>query len=168
MRLADRSSEHYCFELDPHTGAYSRLKLSTPRRDLRGYSGVGQVLRSPRQGKVLVAEYLLNGEAWLAIGGERWKLFDRALTLTHREACGGFLCELALYMGATCIRTFRYLRRDWLAAVIDPTYDDLDFSLANLPVDLIPHDLSSLEQQRLDFIAMWAGDPGSTGPRACE
>jgi len=168
MRLADRSSEHYCFELDPHTGAYSRPKLSTPRSDRRGYSGVGQLLRSPGQGKVLVAEYLLNGDAWLSIGGERWRLFDGALTLTHREICGGLLCELALYRGGRCSRTFRYLRRDWLAAVIDPTYDALDFSLANLPVDLVPHDQSSLEQQRADFIAMWADDPGSTGPRASE
>jgi hypothetical protein len=57
-----------------------------------------------------------------------------------------------------------YLRRDWLAAIIDPTYDHLDFSLANLPVDFEPHDVSSLEKQRADFIAMWSSDSRSTGP----
>jgi len=29
--------------------------------------------------------------------------------------------------------------------------------LANLPVDLVPHDYSSLEKQRADFVEMWAG-----------
>ena len=53
-------------------------------------------------------------------------------------------------------RTFRYLRKDWHLLLIDPTYDCLDFDLANLPVGLVPHDLSSLEKQRKDFIAMWS------------
>ena len=78
MRLADCSSRRYCFELDPHTGVYSRLKLPTPRSERRGYSGIGQLLRSPREGKVLFAEYVLEGEAWFSIGAERWKRFDRA------------------------------------------------------------------------------------------
>ena len=166
MRLADGSSERSCFELDPRTGVYSRLKLPTPRSERRGYSGMGQLLRSPREGKVLFAEYVLDGEAWFSIGAERWKRFDRALTLTHRETCGGVLCQLGVYRDGTCLRTFTYLRRDWLAAMLDPTYDYLDFSLANLPVDLVPHDLSSLEKQRADFIAMWTDDSGSAGRRS--
>jgi len=164
MRLADCSSERYCFELDPHTGVYSRLKLPTPRSERRRYSGMGQLLRSPREGKVLFAEYVLEGEAWFSIGAERWKRFDRALALTHRETCGGLLCRVGVYGDGTCLRTFSYLRRDWLTAMLDPTYDYLDFSLANLPVDLVPHDLSSLEKQRADFIEMWTDDSGSAGP----
>ena len=165
MRLADCSSERYCFELDPHTGVYSRLKLPTPRSERRGYSGIGQLLRSLREGRVLFAEYVLDGEPWFSIGAERWKRFDRALTLTHRKTCGGLLCQVGVYREGTCLRTFSYLRRDWLAAMLDPTYDYLDFSLANLPVDLVPHDLSSLERQRVDFIEMWTEGSGSTGPR---
>ena len=164
MRLADCSSGRYCFELDPHTGVYSRLKLPTPRSERRGYSGIGQLLRSPREGKVLFAEYVLEGEAWFSIGAERWKRFDRALALTHRETCGGVLCQVGVYRDGTCIRAFTYLRRDWLAAMLDPTYDYLDFSLANLPVDLVPQDLSSLEKQRADFIEMWTDDSSSTEP----
>ena len=155
MRLADYSSDEHCFEFDPRTGVYSRLRLPTPRKDRAGYSGMGQLLRSPREGKVLVAKYLLDGDACLSIGVEKWKLFDGFLALAHREIYGVFLCELSPYQGGQCVRKLRYLRRDWFAAIIDPAYDDLDFSLANLPVDLVPHDLSSLEKQRADFIEMW-------------
>lgn len=168
MLLADCSSDEYCFEFDPHTGVYSHLKLPTPRKDRAGYSGMGQLLRSPREGEVLVAKYLLDREAWFSIGAEKWKLFDRSLALKHSETCGGFLCELFLYQDGKRIRKFRYLRRDWLSAIIDSTYDDLDFSLANLPVDLVPHDLSSLEKQRTDFIEMWSSDSRSTGPLHCQ
>jgi hypothetical protein len=111
---------------------------------------------------VLVAQYLLDGEAWFSIGAEQWKLFDRAVTVKHREMLGVFLCELALYQGGTCIRKLRYMRRDWFLAIIDSTYDDLDFSLANLPVDLVPHDSSSLDKQRADFVEMWSSGCTST------
>ena len=164
MLLGDYSSDKHCFEFDVHTGVYSRLKLPTPRKDRAGYSGMGQLLRSPREGKVLVAKYLLDGDAWFSIGAEKWKLFDSSLTLKHGETWGVFLCELSVHQRGQCIRRLCYLRRDWLAAIIDPTYDHLDFSLANLPVDLEPHDLSSLEKQRADFIAMWSSDSRSTGP----
>lgn len=161
MRLADYSSDEHCFEFDPHTGVYSHLKLPSPRTDRAGYSGMGQLLRSPREGKVLVAKYLLDGDAWFSLGAEKWKLFDSSLTLQHRETCGRFLCELSLYRDGKRIRKLRYLRRDWLSAIIDPAYDHLDFSLANLPVDFVPHNLSSLEKQRADFVEMWSSDSRS-------
>jgi len=159
MRLADYSSDEHCFEFDPRTGVYSRLRLPTSRKDRAGYSGMGQLLRSPREGKVLVAKYLVDGDACFSIGAEKWKLFDGSLALAHRETYGVFLCELSLYQGGQCVRKLRYLRRDWFAAIIDPAYDDLDFSLAHLPVDLVPHDLSSLEKQRADFIELLSGHP---------
>jgi len=167
MRLADCSSDNHCFEFDPHTGAYSRLRLPSPRKDRAGYSGMGQLLRSPREGKVLVAKYLRDGDAWLSIGAEKWKLFDSSLALKHSETWGVFLCELTLYRSGRCIRKLRYLRRDWFSAIMDPAYDHLDFSLANLPVDFVPHDFSSLEKQRADFIEMWSGDSRSAGPPHC-
>ena len=49
-------------------------------------------------------------------------------------------------------------RGDWLSSIIDPAYDHLDFSLANLPVDFVPRDLSSREKQRQDFIKMWSSN----------
>lgn len=157
MRLADYSSSDRCFELDPYTGAYSHLKLPTGRTGRAGYSGVGQLLRSPREGKVLVATYLLDGDPWLSIGPEHWKRFDASLTVKHHETWGPFVCELSLHRDGNCVRKLRYVRRDWFLTIIDPTYDDLDFSLANLPVDLVPHGFSSLEKQRADFIEMWSG-----------
>ena len=164
MLLADYSSDEHCFEFDVHTGVYSHPKLPTPRKDRAGYSGVAQLLRSPREGNVLVAKYLLDGDAWFSIGVERWKLFDRSLSLKHSEKWGVFLCELSVYQGGRCLRRLRYVRRNWFLAIIDSTYDELDFSLANLPVDFVPHDLSSLEKQRADFIEMWFRDSRRTRP----
>jgi hypothetical protein len=163
MRLADYSSDKHCFEFDPHTGAYSRLKLPTARTNRAGYSGMAQLLRSPREGDVLVAQYLLEGDPWFSIGAEKWKRFDDSLTLKHRETWGGFFCELSVYQHGQCIRNLRYRRRDWFALIIDSTYDHLDFSLANLPADLPPHDVSSLEKQRADFIQMWSDDSTAAG-----
>jgi hypothetical protein len=167
MLLADYSSDDHCFEFDAHTGAYSHLKLPTPRKDRAGYSGMAQLLRSLREGKVLIAKYLLDGDARWSIGAEHWKLFDGSVTLTHRETWGVFICELSLHRGGNCIRKLRYLRRDWFAAIIDSAYDELDFSLAHLPVDLVPHDSSSLEKQRADFIEMWSSDSRPSGPLHC-
>ncbi len=160
MRLADYSSNDRCFELDPHTGVYSHLKLPTGRKSRAGYSGVAQLLRSPREGKVLVATYLLDGDPWLSIGAERWKRFDASLAVKHRETWGPLICELSLHRGGNCVRKLRYVRRDWFATIIDPAYDHVDFSLANLPVDLVPHGYSSPEKQRADFIEMWSGGSG--------
>ena len=168
MRLADYSSDTHCFEFDPHTGAYSRLKLPMPRTGRAGYSGMAQLLRSPREGTVLVAQYLLEGDAWFSIGAEKWKRFDDALTLKHSETWGGFLCELSLYQDGTCIRKLRYRRRDWVALIIDPAYDHLDFSRANLPVDLPPHESSSVDKPRAELIPMWSGDSSSAGPPRCQ
>lgn len=164
MRLADYSSDEHCFEFDPHTGRYSRLKLPRRRESRAGYSGMGQLLRSPREGTVFLAKYLRDGDAWFSIGAETWRLFDPSLTLEHRERWGVFLCELSVYRGDQRVRRFRYLRRDWLAAIIDPAYDHLDFSLANLPVDFVPHGLSSREKQRADFAEMWSSESAPTGP----
>lgn len=138
MRLADYTSEDRYFEFDPNTGVYSRIKLPVPRKDCVGYSGMAQLLRSPGEGKILVAKYLSSGDAWFSIGAEKWKLFDDAVVLKHSETLDGFLCELSLHQEGRCIKRFRYLRRDWCLFIIDSTYDYLDFSLAHLPVDLGP------------------------------
>jgi len=160
MLLADYTyhvSGARCFEFDPKTGAYSHFKLSASGENRASYSGVRQLLRSPGEGRVLVAKYLFEGDAWFSIGAEKWKLLDGSVTLTHGERFLGFLCELALHQAGRLVRRFRYLRNDWHLLIIDPTYDCLDFDLANLPVGLVPHDLSSLQKQREDFIALWSG-----------
>ena len=156
MRLADCSSDDRYFEFDPKTGIYFRLHLSVSRKDRVGYSGIAQLLRSPGEGRVFVAKYLVSGDAWFSIGRDKWKLFDDTLVVKHVEVFGGLLCELSLHQHGKCVRTLRYFRRDWFAMIIDSAYDQLDFSLANLPVDFVPHDLSSPEKQRQDFIKMWS------------
>lgn len=163
MLLGDYSSDNRYFEFDPETGAYSRHKLEASRKGRMRYTGNAQLLRSPGEGKVLIAQYLFFGEPWFSIGAGKWRLFDESLVLEHRETHGGLICELTLHQGGRCIRTFRYFRKDWLALILDPTYDYLDFSLANLPVDFVPHDLSPLEKQREDFIAMWSRHSSTGG-----
>jgi len=156
MLLADYSSDYHCFEFDPNTGVYSRIRRSAPRTGLAGYSGMAQLLRSPGEGWVLVTQYLSSGDAWLSIGAEKWKRFDESISVRHRETWGVFLCELSIHRDGKCVRMLRYWRRDWFAAIIDPAYDQLDFALANLPVDFEPHGLSSLQKQREDFIKLWS------------
>ena len=110
---------------------------------------------------MLVAQYFSSGDAWLSIGSEKLKLFDESISVKHNETCGVFLCELSLHKDGKCIKKLRYLRRDWLLAIIDSTYDQLDFSLAHLPVDLVPHELSSVQKQREDFLKHWSGNSAS-------
>jgi hypothetical protein len=152
MLLTDYSSvrEKRYFELDPETGGYSRIELPESRQDSARHCGVGQVLHSPAEGKVLVAKYLWRGEPWFSIGAEKWRLFDTSIVVRHSDT--PFRCELSIHRDGQCIRRFCYRRRDWLAVFLDPTYDYLDFDLAHLPVSLVPAERESLEQQREAFI----------------
>lgn len=156
MLLADYASDDHCFEFDSNSGVYSHIRLSAPRKDCVGYCGMAQLLRSLEEGKVLVAEYFSAGDAWLSIGAENWKRFDESVVVKHNQTWGGLICELSLHKDGKCIKKLRYLRRDWLLAIIDPTYDQLDFSLTHLPVDWEPHQLSSIAKQREDFIKIWS------------
>ena len=156
MRLIEYGgSADTCIELDPHTGAYSRVRLATPRKGRAGYSGAAQVLRSIGEGKVLVAQYRFANDAWIYIGGESWRQFDESLVIRHDESWVGLVCELSLHRDGRCLRRLRYWRRDWHLMLIDSTYDQLDFSLMHLAVDFVPLELTSRQKQRADFIAMW-------------
>ena len=156
MRLIAYGTQDRCFEFDPQSGAYSHLELPEVRKGLAGYSGAGQLLRSLGEGTVFVAKYRLADDGWFSIGAEKWALFDESLVIRHDERWIGLVCELSVHRDGRCIRKFRYWRRDWFAMIIDSAYDQLDFSLAHLPVDFEPGELSSLEKQRADFIAMWS------------
>lgn len=164
MLLADYSSvwQKRYFEFDPDTGAYSHFKLPASRKDHAGYSGVGQVLHSPGEGKVLVAQYLWSGDAWFSIGAEKWRLFDESLVLRHTDTM--FRCEFSIHRDGKCIRKFGYRRRDWFTLMIDPAYDQLDFELAHLPVSFVPSQGDSLQKQRETFIKWLA--PDSTPKKA--
>jgi hypothetical protein len=154
--LSDYSSQDRYFEFDPDTGAYSHIKLPARRKYRAGYSGVAQLLHSPGEGKVLVAQYLWAGDAWFSIGAERWRLFDESLVVKHTDTL--FRCEFSIHQDGKCVRTFRYRRRDWFMVIIDPTYDYLDFDLAHLPLGFVPLEGYSLQKQRDDFIKMWSAD----------
>jgi hypothetical protein len=155
MKLADYTSDNYYFEFEPNSGAYSRLKLPSPRKSCSNFSGMAQLLRSPREGLVLVASYIDNGEAWVSIGVEKWKLFDEFLDIKHGETWGGIICELSIFREDRCIKKFTYFRRD-LIMLFDPTYDQLDFSLAHLPIDFVRLQSTSIQKQREEFIQMWS------------
>lgn len=154
MKLADYTSDTHYFEFDPNSGAYSRLKLSAPRKDCGSFSGMGQLLCSPKEGSVLVGSYVADAEAWVSIGAEKWKLFDDQLVIKHDEAWGGIICVLSIFSGDQCIKKFDYFRRDWFL-LFDPTYDHLDFRLAHLPVDFERLESITLQKQREDFIRTW-------------
>ena len=162
MRLIDYDSNDRCFEFEADSGTYSRIRLPETRTRRAGYAGAAQLVRSLREGKVLLAKYLRSGEPWFSIGAQNWPLFTESLVVAHEVIRAGLVCELSLYREGHCIRRLRYLRRDWFASLIDPAYDYMDFSLAHVAADLVPHELSSLAKQREDFVKMWSADYGSS------
>ncbi|WP_189346100.1 hypothetical protein [Undibacterium macrobrachii] len=154
MKLADYTSDNYYFDFDLNSGKYARLKLSSARKDFGNFSGMGQILRSPRAGKVLVASYAYDDDAWIAIGNEKWKLFDQCYVIKHEETLAGFICVLSILKDDQCVKKFTYFRRDWMM-LFDPTYDHMDFWLANLPVNFVHSESISIQKQREDFIRTW-------------
>jgi hypothetical protein len=106
MRLADYTADDRYFELNPNSGGDFRLKLSPPRKDRLGYAGMGQMLR-PKKDKSSLPN-IFSRERWLAIGADKWKLFDDSLVGKHIETFGVFLCELSLHREGKCIRKFRF------------------------------------------------------------
>lgn len=158
MKLADYASDNFYFEFDPDSGVYSRLKLSLPRKDCNNFSGMGQLLRSPREGLILVASYVVNDEAWISIGVEKWKFFDESINIKHEVTWGGIICDLTILRGDRCIKKFTYFRQDCGFALFDPVYDYLDFSLAHLPVGFERIESVSIQKQREDFIQIWTAE----------
>ena len=159
MKLINYGSGGHYYEFAPESLTCSRRDLPVQGHKSAGYSGAAQLLRSPGEGKVLVGMYLAEGRPWFFIGRERWPLYDEAVAVKHAEVFGGLQCELRVDQDGRRVRTFRYWRKGLLLMFIDPTYDHLDFSLENLPVDWEPHDLTSLQKQREEFVKIWSRQP---------
>jgi hypothetical protein len=138
------------FELDPSSGRYTKRRVKSEPSTLHGYHGVGQELRVKGLGRVLCSVFLKNGELVMRMGTAEWNLFEPGIKFAHQN--GLFHCELTLHEPSGKQITFRYRRTDLLLAIIDPTYDDLDSELANLPATLP----SWAERDKTELIAWWA------------
>ena len=80
-------------------------------------------------GIVLCSVFIHAGEIVMRVGSTAWNLFEPGLKLEHRA--GNFRWELSVLDANVERAVFRYRRKDFRLAIVDSTYDDLDFELAN-------------------------------------
>jgi hypothetical protein len=137
------------FEIDSSSGRYVKRRLEAENKFL-GYAGFGQELKVSGLGRVLCAVYLHQDEIVLRVGNQAWNLFAPGLEITHRE--GAWRCELAVLEPSGKRVAFRYRRKDFLLLIIDSTYDNTDFELANYPAALP----SLAERRKEELIADWS------------
>ncbi len=157
LRLADWRSDRYCFEFEPSTCRFTRVRLSQPRGSMLGLFGHAQLLRVGWRAKMLVAVYAHGGRMQLSVGRSTWPLYADGLSIVHRE--GTFTSELTIRADPAAPFRIRYVHADNLLRIIDSTYDQLAFELMNLPANLEGY----TQRTEADLLALW---DGSAGPRA--
>lgn len=138
------------FEIDPASGRYTKRRLKTEPASLDGYAGFGQELAVRSLGTTLCSVFVHQRDIVFRVGGSAWSLFQPGLEITHRE--GFWRCELSIAEpGGRHVR-FRYRRKDVLLLILDSTYDNLDFELANLPANLP----SLASRDKAELVAEWS------------
>lgn len=138
------------FEIDPSSGRYTKRRLQSEPTHLHGYAGFGQELAVRSLGITLCSVFVHQQDIVLRMGRSAWSLFQPGLEIAHHE--GFWHCELSLDDPSGERTTFRYRRADWLLVIIDSTYDDLDFDLANLPANLP----SLSRRNKGELVAEWS------------
>ena len=138
------------FEIDPASGHYAKRFLKSDPTLLYGYAGFGQELKVTGLGVVLCSVFIDKREISMYMGSAAWNLFEPGLAVTHRG--GAFYCELAIHEPNGARRTFRYRRKDPILAIIDSTYDSLDFELASFPAALP----SLSRRKKAELLAEWS------------
>lgn len=142
------------FELDPLSGRYTKRRLKSAPTSLAGYSGWGQELSIKGLGRVLCSVFLHEQDIFLRVGELQWRLFQPGLKIAQSE--GWWRCEFSVTESGGKRTTFRYRRADPLLVIIDSTYDNLDFELANFPANLP----SFAERKREELVALLSGKGG--------
>jgi hypothetical protein len=138
------------FEIDPLSGRYEKGRLESDPTMLHGYAGFAQELRVTGLGVVLCSVFVHEDEMVIHMGSAAWNLFEPGLAITHRR--GALYCQLALLEPSGKHVTYRYRRKDLVLAIIDSTYDDLDFEQAHLPAALP----SPAQRNRGELVAEWS------------
>lgn len=144
------------FEIDPLNGRYTKRRLKSEPANLRGYAGFAQELAVKGLGVTLCSVYVHRQDIVLRMGEAAWNLFQPGLEIAHRE--GLWHCELSVSDASGTRTAFCYRRKDSLLAIIDSTYDNLDFALANLPADLP----SWTERKKEELVAEWSARAAAT------
>ena len=151
------------FDVDPADGRYAKRRLKSDPTVLDGYAGFGQELRVRGSGITLCSVFVHQQDVVLRVGTLVWSLFEAGLELTHES--GAWHCRLSVKDRHGKEATFRYRRKDLLQEILDPTYADLDFELANLPANLP----SLARRDQAELVAEWSAraarqqPPGSSG-----
>lgn len=138
------------FDFDPANGRYVKRRLKSDPTVLDGYAGFGQELRIRDVGIALCSVFVHQQDVVLRVGTLAWSLFEAGLELTHQP--GAWHCQLSVKDRHGTEATFRYRRKDLLQEILDPTYNDLDFELANLPANLP----SLARRDRAELVAEWS------------
>jgi hypothetical protein len=138
------------FEIDPLDGRYTKRRLKSEPTLLHGYAGFGQELNVRGLGIALCSVFVHQQDIVLRVGASVWNLFQPGLEIVHRE--GTWHCELSVHDPRGEQTTFRYRRKDLLLAIVDSTYDALDFELAHLPATLP----SLARRSRGELVAEWS------------
>lgn len=146
------------FEIDPSSGRYTKRRLKAEPASSHGYAGLGQELAVRNLGTTLCSVFVYQQDIVFRMGEFAWSLFQPGLEIRHRE--GFWRCELSVNEPSAKQVTFRYRRKDIALLIIDSTYDNLDFELANLPANL--PSLASRDQAEL--VAEWSKWRGSADP----
>ncbi len=147
------------FEIDPSSGRYTKRRLKAEPASLDGYAGFGQELAVRNLGTLLCSVFVYQQDIVFRMGEFAWSLFQPGLEITSRD--GFWRCELSVSEPGGKQMTFRYRRKDILLLIIDSTYDNLDFELANLPANLP----SLASRDKAELVAEWSKRGGGADPR---
>ena len=135
--------------LDPNGWSHTRRPLESDPLSASGYAGFAQVLRVKGRGKTMFAVFVHEGDIVLLIGTEARSLFEPGLKIENHQ--GMFTSELTVSTGSGETSRYRWRHTDWCLAIIDSTYDYLDYEIANLPPAL--PDLAA--RNREELVAEW-------------
>ena len=128
MRLDCWSSVWFEGEFAPAAGVVHRIRLPNPRRSELKSSGYFAIERPMFRPPIALALYLSNQNLYFQAGPRRWSLAQPGLRFQFAELPFGPFARFQVLEESqpTWQLTYSYLGRS-LDALIDPTYDALEF-----------------------------------------
>ena len=138
LQCWDRSNR--VWRLDPELGALEPIRFDPAKEMISG----GFVKRGLVGSPLIV--YSLEGVWYLQIKKERWPLADPELHFEVRR--WGCFTGIKVRIGPSCHKLIYGQPLDYLSRRLDPTYDDLDDSIADFPLWLAEKrgELAGVEQ----------------------
>lgn len=126
LRLAAWKSVWYDWIVDSDTGVATRVRLQAPRQPTSPILGFADTEHSLDGHQHTFAIYFERDSLYFSVGSRRWLLSETDIRFSHRAR--PFVSTFQVHEGHSIAFaiTYAHLRRTELA-VIDPTYDGIDF-----------------------------------------